>query len=108
MSNEAEKSPKGLDVYANQVEINFGLYDFTLTFRIAGNDPDVAPATQAVVRMSPAHAKSVALLLNSTLEGYEKLINPIFLPPDLEADLSSRFSDEALQQLRDRTPQGDE
>lgn len=108
MSNEAGKESQGLDVYANQVEITFGLFDFTMTFNITGNTDSEKTTTQAVVRMSPAHAKSVALLLNSTVRGYEKLIHEIFLPPDLETDLKSRFSEERLTRIQEQNETKDE
>lgn len=92
MSNEADKSPKGLDVYANQVEINFGIYDFALTFRLLQPGKDTASDSVATVRMSPGHAKSLALLLTSTIKGYEEIVgSEIFLPEELIKDLSTRY-----------------
>ena len=67
------------EFYANAVNIIANLYDVTLNFRaqspvaLEGGKPMVLQTTnECTVRMSPQHAKALAVLLVDHIKQYEK------------------------------------
>ena len=70
------------NVYANSARMTMGVYDFILQFGQV-TDPKDGPKINAVVRMSPQHAKVFGMLLIKNLKKYEKDIGKISLPSTL-------------------------
>lgn len=78
-------------VYANNASIEVNVYDFALIFGISDSTNSTAPVI--AVRMSPQHAKSVALLLERFLTAYEAEVGPIPLPELLVNRLKGENND---------------
>ncbi len=74
------------NVYANSVGMTMGVYDIILQFGQM-TDPKDGPKINAVVRMSPQHAKVFGMLLLKNLKKYEKDIGKINLPSAMIKDL---------------------
>ena len=82
-------SEEKFDFYANAVSVTFSLYDVTLQFRtetpavIEQGKPSLVEVNRTCnVRMSPQHAKSLAVLLFEHIEGYEKAHNVTLPVPE--------------------------
>lgn len=77
-------------VYADAVQLGVGAFTVSLTFSIA---PIAQPGTQApeavaVVRMSPEHAKLMAILLRKQLKQFEENLGaPIAILPQVYQQL---------------------
>ena len=75
--------PENNEYYANAVNIIANLYDVTLNFRAQSPvsvQPDGSAAmlqatSEVTVRMSPQHAKALAVLLTQHIVNYEKQFN---------------------------------
>jgi hypothetical protein len=68
--------PEPVDVYADQFQVNTGVYGCTLNFLLSSPTPPApgsAPQVerQATVRMSLEHLKVMAFILHRQLLGYE-------------------------------------
>ncbi len=74
------------DVYANSVNMTMSVYDIILTFGQM-TDPKDGPKINAVVRMSPQHAKVFGMLLLKHLKKYEKDIGKIAIPSKMIKDI---------------------
>ena len=78
-----EEEP-AMQFYANTAEVEATAYDMAIKFGIvSGGEATVS----AVVRMSPQHAQSLAILLGRFLELYKKEVGQFELPADLVAQL---------------------
>ncbi|HLA81081.1 MAG TPA: DUF3467 domain-containing protein [Thermoleophilia bacterium] len=80
------------EFYADQFLVTTGVY--TVTFSFAVNPPHPTPGrppqpqTQCVVRMSPPHAKVMAMLLRRQIKQYEeKSGTEILIPLEVLNDL---------------------
>lgn len=71
--------------YADGVEISLIMpWTVALTFSVKETTEERMPVPQAVIRMSPEHAKILAMLLQKILKQYEdKSKSPINLPDEL-------------------------
>ena len=71
--------------YSDGVEISLTMpWTVALTFSVKDTTDDRTPVPQAIVRMSPEHAKVVAMMLSKILKHYEEESkSPINLPDDL-------------------------
>ena len=71
--------------YCDGIEISLTMpWTVALTFSVKETSADRTPVPQAIVRMSPEHAKVVAMLLQRILKQYEvESKSPINLPDDL-------------------------
>jgi len=71
--------------YTDGVEISLTMpWTVALTFSVKETNEERTPVPQAIVRMSPEHAKVTALLLHKVLKKYESDSNaPINLPDDM-------------------------
>jgi hypothetical protein len=98
MDESSDKKSQPADVYANQIRLSVGAYDFTLFFGLSTIQHDEGveqgelqakeqTKLQAIIRMSPPHAKSLSILLNRFIESYEKDVAPIGLPNALVSHL---------------------
>jgi len=74
------------NVYANSLRMTMGVYDFIFQFGQV-TDPKDGPETNAVVRMSPQHAKVFGMLLLKHLKKYEKDIGKITIPSTMIKDI---------------------
>lgn len=74
------------NVYANSVGMTMGVYDFILQFGQV-TDPKDGPRINAVVQMSPQHAKVFGMVLLKNLKKYEKDIGKINLPSAMIKEL---------------------
>jgi hypothetical protein len=74
------------DIYSNNVNLTISVYDVCFDFSLKHN-PEEDPEKLVAVRMSPPHAKVLALLLKKYLSNYEKDIGPINLPEGLTKEL---------------------
>jgi hypothetical protein len=86
LNREAVRSPSFVSLYSNDTQIQMTPWDVRLIF---GEIEDVKVEGPAIkirltgeVRMSPQHAKRVAMILIQQLRGYEETIGPIPLPKD--------------------------
>jgi hypothetical protein len=79
--------------YTNAVSVLASLYDVTLQFKtqvpIGTLDPNKIPAIEVTdqfyVRMSPQHAKALAVLLLKNVQDYESQFQTkLVLPPEME------------------------
>lgn len=77
------------EFYSDAVEISLTMpWTVALTFALRATDADRKPTPVARLRMSPEHAKVVAMLLRRQLKKYEEDSGtPINLPADLYAKL---------------------
>lgn len=77
------------EYYADGVEINLVMpWTVALTFSVKGIGPQAEPKRIAIVRMSPEHAKVVAMLLKKQIKGYEMNTGAnINLPHDMYSKL---------------------
>lgn len=74
------------DIYTDAMGIGHNVYGFTLDFAAhTGQAPN--PKLQARVRMSPQHAKIMALLLRRNVQQYEREVGTIILPESLYNEL---------------------
>jgi len=74
------------DVYANSVNMTMSVYDIVLQFGQM-TDPKDGPKINAMVRMSPQHAKVFGMLLLKHLKKYEKDIGKITIPSAMIKDI---------------------
>lgn len=74
-------SPEKFDFYANAVNVATGIYDVTLHFKsetpagppsAPGTPPPLEVSSECFVKMSPQHAKALAILLRKHVVEYEK------------------------------------
>lgn len=79
------------EYYASSVAMATSIYDVTLQFRVQvpplapGQPPAERPV--CVVRMSPQHAKMLALILNNAIRDYETRFQiRLPIPPDRQAE----------------------
>lgn len=87
----SEDSPKTPVVYANHVTVGLTVYDLSLAF---GLGADESVDEQVVVHMSPQHARSLQLLLERFLRGYEEQVGPVVLPEQLVRRLKGEAGDD--------------
>ena len=73
-------------MYVNNVDLGFGLYDFT--FKLKKVNPDGNLSDEMDVFMNPQHAKSFAMLLSQSINEYEKVFGKINLNPLNEEKLT--------------------
>ncbi len=66
-------------MYVNNMDLGFGLYDFT--FKLKKVNPDGEVSDEMDVFMSPQHAKSFAILLSQSISEYERVFGEINLNP---------------------------
>lgn len=83
MSEENKLDKKSM--YVNNINLGFGLYDFT--FKIKKVDSDGKACDEMDIFMSPQHAKSFAILLSKSVSEYERVFGEINLNP-LNEELS--------------------
>ena len=71
--------------YTDGLEIALTMpWTVALTFSVKDTSEERTPVPQAIVRMSPEHAKVTAMLLHKILKQYEIEVKaPIGLPEDL-------------------------
>jgi len=86
------------EFYANAVNLAMNLYDVTFILKsqtpqidqngnlqLVDNEPVIIVNDELIVRMSPQHAKSFALLLIKNIMDYEETFNvKLPLPPELQ------------------------
>jgi len=65
------------EAYANNTEVSYTIYDFLMRFALIDNEGK-KPVVN--MRLSPQHAKVLAMILNSNVEAYEKQLGEIVLP----------------------------
>ena len=87
VNREVEPDPGFVSLYTNDTQIQLTPWDFRLILgQIAGvpteKNPTITVRAVAEIRMSPQHAKKIALILMGQIAHYEKMIGPIPLPPD--------------------------
>jgi len=77
------------EFYSDAVEINLTMpWTVALTFSLRSTETERKPVPVARVRMSPEHAKVLAMLLRRQLKNYEQdSKSEINLPADLYAKL---------------------
>lgn len=77
------------EFYSDAVEINLTMpWTVALTFAVRSTDAERKPTSVARIRMSPEHAKVMAMLLRRQLKKYEEGSGtPINLPADVYAKL---------------------
>jgi hypothetical protein len=84
--------------YTNIVRIASHIYDIALVFgknRPIGATGDASTLeSQCIVHMSPAHAKSLCLILRKQLRSYEEQWGRIPVPPDLAEEFGGELYDE--------------
>ncbi len=83
---EFEDMDETPEFYADSVNFMTNVYGFTLDFGVM-QAQDRPPQTTVRVRMSPQHAKIMALLLRKNVQEYERRIGTIILPEGLYKDL---------------------
>lgn len=83
----AERVP---ELYSNTVQLEATAYDIGISFGLLSDGVDRRDLT---VRMSPQHAKSLAILLDRFLAAYEREIGQVNLPDSLVARLRGEESD---------------
>lgn len=66
-------------MYINNIDLNFGLFDFTFKLKTVNLKGEVSDEID--VFMSPQHAKSFAILLSQSISEYESLLGEINLHP---------------------------
>jgi hypothetical protein len=76
-----------VSLYTNDTQIQLTPWDFRLIFgQIASvptpDNPTIVVKAVGEIRMSPQHAKKIALILLTQIAHYEEKIGPIALPPD--------------------------
>ena len=76
-----------VSMYSNDTQIQVSPWDIRLVFGMiteppSSNRPIIEVTSVGEVRMSPQHAKKVALILLKQLQNYEENIGPIPLPVD--------------------------
>ncbi len=78
------------EYYSDAVNINLAMpWTVALTFSIRSTETEGKTEPQAIVRMSPEHAKVTAMLLKNQLKRYEEQVKtPINLPGDLYKKLN--------------------
>ncbi len=77
------------EYYSDGIEINLIMpWTVALTFSVKGIGPQAEPKRTTIVRMSPEHAKVIAMLLKKQLKGYEMNTgSTINLPHDMYSKL---------------------
>ena len=77
------------EFYSDGIELNLTMpWTVALTFSLKSTTPDRKPKPLTTIRMSPEHAKVVAMLLKRQLKNYEaETGTSINLPPDLYGKL---------------------
>lgn len=81
-------TPEGfVSYYANDTQLQITPWDVRFVFGVIEEPPNAERKTIKVkslgeVRMSPQHAKRVAMILVQQLKAYEEGIGPIPQPPD--------------------------
>ena len=73
------------DVYADAFQMSVSAYTVSLLFALQVGEGQLRP--QAIVRMSPLHAKLVAIQLKRALKGAEEQIGAIAIPEAILTEL---------------------
>ena len=78
------------EYYSDAMNITLSMpWTVALTFSVRSTKNDSEPEPKAIIRMSPEHAKIVAMLLRKNLKTYEeKTSTSISLPGDLYKQLN--------------------
>lgn len=77
-------------LYSDGVQVGISPFTVTLSFTVAPQPPvhGQAPAPVATIRMSPEHAKVMAIILRRQLKQFEEQLGqPIALPPQVYQQL---------------------
>jgi hypothetical protein len=83
---EVIQSPEFVSLYANDTQVQLSFWDMRLIFGLitttAAEEENqvIQIKTVGEVRMSPQHAKRVAMILIQQLKRYEETIGPIPVP----------------------------
>ena len=84
--------------YANSLEVAASAYDINLKFIRQGtaeNAPEgeskPVRLAEAVIAMSPNHAKAMLASLYNAVQAYEKTIGPISIPKDMQESFNKTF-----------------
>lgn len=82
-TSDKQNDNQPFDVYANQIRVAMTIYDFTLFFGKSTLAEEGEYSTpQAIIRMSPSHAKALHFLLERFISRYEQDISPINFPEE--------------------------
>ena len=87
VNREIVESPAFVSLYANDTQIQLSAWDVRMIFGVisepATNErPTIIVKTVGEVRMSPQHAKKIAMILINQLRNYETSVGVIPLVPD--------------------------
>ncbi|MGH2363912.1 MAG: DUF3467 domain-containing protein [Chloroflexota bacterium] len=85
------------DVYADAMGLAVSAFTVTLLYSQASSRPNQPPTLKARIRMSPEHAKVMAILLKKAIRGYEEQFSAqINVPPQVLAGLGISPHDDWL------------
>ncbi len=89
MKQEGTPMPDVPEFYSDGIEVNLTMpWTVGLTWSLKGFDPERKPKPQVIIRMSPEHAKVVAMILKRQLKNYESQSGTtINLPQELYGKL---------------------
>ncbi len=81
------------EAYVNSLGVQVNPYEFALNFGVTDLENLEAIKHVITLRMSPQHAKSVVLLLQTFISLYEQQIAPISLPKELTQQVTGQEGD---------------
>lgn len=93
-SNSGADPERVPELYANTVQLEATAYDIGIAFGVLSDGVD---RRDLIVRMSPQHAKSLAILLDRFLAAYEREIGQVNLPDSLVARLRGDESNDTRE-----------
>jgi hypothetical protein len=90
-NREETKAENFVSMYINDTQIQITPWDFRFIFGLIETPPMVVGESKTIlvktigeIRMSPQHAKTVAMVLLQQVKRYEENVGPIPMPPMVE------------------------